>query len=1150
MAPAEQHLCLLLLLTCCCSLTEAQFLSWLWGSQKTPNIKTLPSPGSPTTEVQTTELLTSGVAPVTQAVLLATAQQEDQVWSMPSVTSQEPSMDTAVPTRAPSAVPQGKKENITGVGTKILDVAENISSLPQRMGNTGEPPAAAPLTTTHAGLAAPSTAMGLASLENMTTNSTGHGHSPLGTRQPDASLPVSTGSPPAWNGTRALLQKPAAAPPGSTSFPFSPGGEVPASQEHLSAEGQEGAALPEASAVWGVTSEKRGGISTMANTLDWRELQTDIDMHDWIPAQLTGSLDSWLSHYVAHSNQSASYGNSTHHSLKNNSSQSVQSTETSTVHFGIAVADLNRNRAEAVSNTNATNSQDFFSANNSDSLEFDLLTYTMQLYNNGSAGLASFFPGLTLTAGRCLPFPADLSYCNHLGIKHFRLPNYFNHSSEVEVWAALHEWEGLLQSRCHRYLEWFFCLLLVPGCSASVPITPPPCWGFCEALKDLCWIHLKEGRLPISCDSLPAEDAGYPCVFVNVSAENFSTEVSLLQLIGDPPPEQITQVSGPDRSLSYVFGLDANTGQVARYHLPSPFYRDFSLLFLIRPATDKAGVLFAITDASQTVIYVGVKLSDVKDRKQQIIFYYTEPGSERSYAAATFSVHSLVNEWTRFAISVVEDEVILYLNCEEFRRIRFERSPDEMELEDGSGLFVAQAGGADPDKYQGAIADLKVTSDPQAVDLQCEEEEEEDIDAASGDFGSGVEDRPHLLGREQGTPALSRLPKPPPVTSPPTARETEQTVENVSLGSPLQTEQRKRGGPQQVSSGARVGPKGAKGDQGEQGERGPKGDSGTGGVLATSSTKGEKGEKGDLGVKGSAGFGYPGSKGQKGEPGARGSPGPAGPPGPPGTTVQHPDGSVVEQVAGPVGPPGKDGYPGKDGEPGDPGEDGKPGDTGPQGFPGTPGQPGLKGEKGEPGVGARGPPGLPGPPGTPGLSSKQDKLTFIDMEGSGFGGDLDSFRGPPGPPGPPGVPGLPGQPGRFGLNSTELPGPPGLPGLPGRDGFPGPQGPPGPPGKDGLAGQPGLRGEQGDPGDLGLPGAPGPKIARITDVMPVTSLALSLGCGRAVCGLEGDMLLLRACEYQPQNQTNPCGPAEHQECRSPGLRQRFHKALGHALCPL
>ncbi|CAM4539316.1 unnamed protein product, partial [Lepidochelys kempii] len=530
MAPAEQRLCLLLLLTCCCSLVETQFFDWFWGSRKAPKVTTLPPTESPASEGQTAEPLTSPVATTTRAAVPTTAQPGDQVWSKLAVTRPAPAADTAVPAPASPSLPQDQGENIAGVGAEILDVAEGIRSLVQlwdegttwRTGNAGEPTAAAPRTTTRTSLAAPSSATGLAGHGNMTANSTGDGHGLLGTGQPEASLPMPTGPPPAWNRTRALLQKPAAAPPGSASFPFSSGrgtrGEMGASQEYLSAEGQESATLPQARAGGGVASEKRGGVSPTASVLDWREPQTDISVHAGIPAQLAGSLDNWLSHYVAHSNQSLSYGNSTRRSLKNNSSQSVQSTDPSTMHFGIVVADLNRNHNDAVSNTNATNSVDFFSANNSEFLEFDLLTYTMQLYNNGSAGLASFFPGLTLTAGRCLPFPADLPYCNNLGIKHFRLPNYFHHGSDVEIRAALHEWEGLLASRCHRYLEWFFCLLLVPGCNASIPITPPPCWGFCEAVRDLCWIHLKEGRLPISCDSLPAEDAGYSCVFVNVSA--------------------------------------------------------------------------------------------------------------------------------------------------------------------------------------------------------------------------------------------------------------------------------------------------------------------------------------------------------------------------------------------------------------------------------------------------------------------------------------------------------------------------------------------------------------------------------------------------------------------------------------------------------
>lgn len=176
--------------------------------------------------------------------------------------------------------------------------------------------------------------------------------------------------------------------------------------------------------------------------------------------------------------------------------------------------------------------------------------------------------------------------------------------------------------------------------------------------------------------------------------------MSLLQLIGDPPPDEITRVYGPDNSPGYVFGPDANTGQLARAHLPSPFYREFSLIFNLQPTSSKAGVIFSITDASQQIMYVGIKLSAVAGGRQDIILYYTEPDSQASYEAASFTVPSLVNSWTRFAIAVEEDRVSFYINCDSDPHVvRFERSPDEMELEGGAGVFVGQAGGADPDKF-------------------------------------------------------------------------------------------------------------------------------------------------------------------------------------------------------------------------------------------------------------------------------------------------------------------------------------------------------------------------------------------------------------------------------------------------------------------
>lgn len=175
-------------------------------------------------------------------------------------------------------------------------------------------------------------------------------------------------------------------------------------------------------------------------------------------------------------------------------------------------------------------------------------------------------------------------------------------------------------------------------------------------------------------------------------------KVTLQQLLGDPLPDGITRVEEPEPG--YMFDQNSKIGQLARAHLPSSFYRDFSLLFNLKPTSSKAGVILSVTDAHQKIMYVGVKLSAVQDGRQDIILFYTEPDSQSSYQAASFSVPALVNFWSRFSISVQEEQVTLYMNCEpEPQVMRFERSPDDMELETGAGIFVGRAGGADEDQF-------------------------------------------------------------------------------------------------------------------------------------------------------------------------------------------------------------------------------------------------------------------------------------------------------------------------------------------------------------------------------------------------------------------------------------------------------------------
>lgn len=177
--------------------------------------------------------------------------------------------------------------------------------------------------------------------------------------------------------------------------------------------------------------------------------------------------------------------------------------------------------------------------------------------------------------------------------------------------------------------------------------------------------------------------------------------MSLLQLIGDPPPDKVTRVYGPKGEAAYAFTPAAVSGQPALAHIPNPFYRHFSLIFHVKPSSSAAAVLFSVIDGPQRLIYVGVKLSAVQSGRQRVQLFYTEPDAEASYEAASFEVPSLVDKWTRFSLSVFEEQVTFYQGCDsEPQLVRFERSPDPMDLDNGAGIFVGQAGGADPDKFQ------------------------------------------------------------------------------------------------------------------------------------------------------------------------------------------------------------------------------------------------------------------------------------------------------------------------------------------------------------------------------------------------------------------------------------------------------------------
>uniref|UniRef100_A0AAV2LD66 FZ domain-containing protein n=1 Tax=Knipowitschia caucasica TaxID=637954 RepID=A0AAV2LD66_KNICA len=347
-------------------------------------------------------------------------------------------------------------------------------------------------------------------------------------------------------------------------------------------------------------------------------------------------------------------------------------------------------------------------------------------------------------AGRCLPVPPDWPICASERPAFFSLPNFLNHTSAEQVGAELRRWAWLVQAGCHSGAEVFLCRLLVPACSQHAGLVRWPCPEFCYGLQDRCWQVLEDGDLPLGCDLLPRSDH---CVWVR--SYKGDKGLSFLQLLGQGPGDSTSRGTGPQGESSYIFSRGSVSGQPAVALLPNPFYRYFSLLFHIKPTSDTASVLLAVTDGPQNIMYVGVKLSAVVDGKQKVQFFYTEPDSDRSYEAASFSVPSMVGRWSRFALSVSQEEqVSFYHGCDSAPQVlRFERSPDPMDLDKASGVFVGQAGRADPDKFQGEVLEMRLVGDPQEAEHLCDGDD--DTDAASGDFGSGAGDRSQTGNRVQ-----------------------------------------------------------------------------------------------------------------------------------------------------------------------------------------------------------------------------------------------------------------------------------------------------------------------------------------------------------------------------------------------------------------
>ena len=134
-------------------------------------------------------------------------------------------------------------------------------------------------------------------------------------------------------------------------------------------------------------------------------------------------------------------------------------------------------------------------------------------------------------------------------------------------------------------------------------------------------------------------------------------------------------------------------------NLLTQLYTDWAILVTTKPVSDD-GFLFAIVNPLDTLIQFGVRVSQVDDNRTNITLYYTNyASSEHSQVAASFIVPTFMNEWTRFAIQVQGNSITLYLNCEEYEQVDFDRVVGTLPFDPASTLYIGQAGDVFGTKY-------------------------------------------------------------------------------------------------------------------------------------------------------------------------------------------------------------------------------------------------------------------------------------------------------------------------------------------------------------------------------------------------------------------------------------------------------------------
>ncbi|ULU12416.1 hypothetical protein L3Y34_015604 [Caenorhabditis briggsae] len=428
-----------------------------------------------------------------------------------------------------------------------------------------------------------------------------------------------------------------------------------------------------------------------------------------------------------------------------------------------------------------------------------------------------------------------------------------------------------------------------------------------------------------------------------------------------------------------------------RLYLPRNFFKQFSLLATIKPMDKRGGYLFAAVNAYDSAVDIGLLIEPAGTKQTNISLIV------RSVAIVSFLVEDFSQQWTQFALEVIDQTVTFYFKCRRFASRQVTSLPD-FSFDEAEKLYIASAGpiidnGFEMRRLLALFVVLLLIF--VFVHGGSEELDNEDFPLLSSEQqASSPEERKEFSTSPEdssipGTVFHVHIPLADARVRQARASSEEREIvtENVML--PVEIVEVIDDGTGFEDDGKNV-----------EGSGTPEG-------LKKDQESSELQKISELPPTPAPPPPYPTphlaapQDLRSYEQQAATTPF-QGVPSPQGQCTQ-----VCRGETGPQGPPGKDGIPGSHGAPGHQGERGS------DGSPGVHGSRGEQGPQGPPGM-----PGLAGPPGPPGTGSV-----------TGSGGVAQ-----PGPPGPPGLPGAPGRDGAAGVEGQR-----------------GPHGPPGPKGDDGVS---------------------------------------------------------------------------------------------------